>query len=194
MQAEIDTQGGDADEAEFDEPLGAEGAGDQSSGGEAALSEAALLGARHDLALAGESLAPTCTCLAVVAGFPSNPAFFWHSIVPTISPESQIVIAFTSEGVSCDKADQGGLGASYWGYRKAGRDVIVYIENAAPGRPVTTGAIIPRPIGGGAIYVEPREKNVPYGLPLDGSGKRCRVPVSTPTQRAVPAPPGTSLE
>jgi hypothetical protein len=182
--------GGSSETADFDEPMAgsqAEGAGVDEEGG----ADQALLGARHDLALAGDSLQPTCTCLAVAAGFPANPAFFWSSIVPVIDADTQLVIAFTSEGIACGAEAQDSLGASYWGYRVVNDDVVVVVERAQFGRPLTSGAIIPKPAAGGAVYIEPLDAKVPYGRPLGGQGKRCRVDSSVAVQRVVPPPPGT---
>jgi hypothetical protein len=193
VSAEMHTQADQVDVADTDEPMQA--TADQGSGlGEEGLADRALLGARHDLALAGENPSPSCACLAVVAGFPSNPAFFWQSVVPVIDADSQVVIAFTSDGIGCDRQAEGSLGASYWGYQRVGDDVVVFIENAMPGRPVTTGAIIPRPSGNGALYVEPRDNNVPYGRSMEGTGKRCRVEITTNAQRAVPLPTAPASE
>ena len=85
----------------------------------------------------------------------------------------------TAAAVPCAQPAAGSLGAPYGGYRMVNDDVIVFVENAAFGRPVTSGAIIPAPQGGGQVYIEPVSSKVPYGRPLDGNGKRCRVSVSS---------------
>jgi hypothetical protein len=66
------------------------------------------------------------------------------------------------------------MGASYWGYEMSGNDVVVVVERAAEGRPVASGAIIPRP-SGGQVYLRAADKTVPYGRPMAGTGERCQV-------------------
>jgi hypothetical protein len=129
--------------------------------------EMALLGARHDLLLTSGSPAP-CACLAVALGQPGSPQFSWTGRRPTINPSNQTVIALSSDGVPCTEA---GPGASYMGYEKIAGDVIVTVEAAVAGRPVTHGAIIPKPDPGKQIYVEPDGK-IPYGRGKGGE-PRC---------------------
>lgn len=141
--------------------------------------EYALLGARHDLNYVGPTT-PTCQCLAVsLSESPANPAFQWELGTPQLNPSTQQVIAFTSNGVSCDAPPAGTLGASYQGYVVEGNDVVVYVEALGEGRPLTSGAIIPRPLGNGSVLVEPA--GAIYGKPLEGKGKRCKL-------TAIPAP------
>lgn len=123
----------------------------------------ALLGARHDLFLSGD-VAANCQCLAVLLGGPSTPGMVWAGKPPVITPHSQWVVALGSDGVSCDK---GGPGASYMGYSVRGADVIVTVEAAVEGRPVTHGAIIPRPQKGGKVILRP-SGDIPYGRGFAG--------------------------
>lgn len=127
--------------------------------------ETALLGARHDLMIQNTSAA--CQCLAVVLGQPSSVGIVWTGRRPTTNPQSQLVIALGSDGVPCSEA---GPGASYWGYEVKDGDVIVKVEAAVAGRPVTHGAIIPRPVEGKQVYIEPTEK-IPYGRGLRGEAR-----------------------
>ena len=136
--------------------------------------EYALLGARSDLRLAQDKKTPACSCLAVALGAPSDPAFNWDGQVPAIDAETQLVIALSSEGIACAGAKEE-IGVSYWGYRQSGDDVIVIVENARGGRPVTSGAIIPKPLGNGQVYVRPTHKKVPYGNPLSSADKVCKI-------------------
>lgn len=129
-------------------------------------SETALYGARHDLTLQGTTAA--CQCLAVVLGQPASTGIVWMGPRPTTNPNSQLVIALSSDGVACTEA---GPGASYWGYETKDGDVIVKVEAAVAGRPVTHGAIIPRPAEGKQVYIQPTEK-IPYGKGLRGE-PRC---------------------
>lgn len=140
--------------------------------GASTSSEVALLGARHDLRVAPGAPAP-CACLAVVIGEPSSAQMVWAGRRPTIDPSSQTVIALSSDGVPCTEA---GPGASYMGYVKKDGDVIVTVEAAVAGRPVTHGAIIPKPDAGKRIYVVPDGK-IPYGR---GKGGEPRCAVGSP--------------
>lgn len=128
--------------------------------------EVPLLGARHDLLLA-EGAKASCQCLAVVLGQPTLQALIWTGRRPTTDPNTQLVIALSSDGVSCPK---GGSGGSYMGYRKQDGDVIVTVESAVAGRPVTQGAIIPRPDAGKQVLVEP-SGDIPYGRGLGGEAR-----------------------
>jgi len=128
--------------------------------------EAALAGARPDLSLNNPRAATACRCLAVAVGQPNDPHFAWQSGAPTTDPATQAVIALSSEGSGCGEAP----GASYWGYRREGDNVVVLVENAYAGRPVIQGAIVPRPPGNGQILVRPLTPKVPYGGSPDGSG------------------------
>ena len=137
--------------------------------------ETALFGARHDLLLAAGTQGGKCKCLTVVVGPPEEQAFSWQSVPPTIDPRSQLIIGLSSDGVDCANEPEGSLGASYWGYRTAGGDVIVVIEAAKFGRPITNGAIVPKPSTGGRLMVKPLDGSVPYGAAQDGSPEGCVV-------------------
>ncbi len=136
----------------------------QMSGTEPA--EVALLGARHDLMPAQGAPQP-CACLTVAIGQPSSTELVWTGVRPTTDPSVQTVIALTSENVPCTEA---GPGASYMGYVKENGDVIVTVEAAVAGRPVTNGAIIPKPDSGKQIYVQPHGK-IPYGRGKAGEAR-----------------------
>jgi hypothetical protein len=137
--------------------------------------ELALLGARHDVRLASEGKSATCSCVAVVLGSPGDPALAWRSEVPQIDPASQLVVALSSDGLPCQAATKDSLGASYWGYKQAGNDVIVVVEAARSGTPVTAGAIIPKPGGAGQVYLQPLSRSTPYGRPLAAGEHLCRL-------------------
>lgn len=140
----------------------------------------ALLGARHDLAYAGPKTA-ACTCLAVaLSDQPKGPAFVWELEAPRLDPASQWIIALSSSDVPCESAPNGTLGASYQGYVLDGNDVVVYVEALGEGRPMTNGAIIPRPKASGSVFVEPT--NAVYGKPLEGKTKRCKIAAPGATQ------------
>lgn len=129
-----------------------------------------LLGARHDLKLQPASATASCQCLQVALGTARSPGMAWSTTPPELDDTTQLSIALSSEGVQCPGEPKGSLGASYWGYRISGNDVVVLVESARGGRPLTTGAIIPRPVGPGHVFVAPASKKLPYGRPLSGSG------------------------
>lgn len=139
----------------------------------------ALLGARPDLRLVPGKQSTSCRCLGVAAGSPGDPAFSWEAEVPSIDPATEVVIAFSSSGTGCTDEPKDSLGASYWGYQTSGRDVVVVVEHARAGRPITTGAILPRPGQGGRVYVRPVDASVPYAR-ADKSGQNACV-VSLPS-------------
>lgn len=128
-----------------------------------------LLGARHDLTLATDAATAQCACLKVGLADSSRGPFRWKAAPPDIDRSSQLVVALSSEGTGCTDP-KGSLGASYWGYKRSGDDVVVYVENAVKGRPLTSGAIIPKPFGAGQVFVAPAERGVPYGRAVDGKG------------------------
>jgi hypothetical protein len=165
--------GDGAGEAPTSEPLAA---GDAEEDAPEMLSGAppALLGARHDLRLAANQTTPRCSCLAVAAGAPSDPAFQWRAGAPTVDSGTQLVVALGSEGIDCPAAPADSLGASYWGHRQRGADVEVVVETARAGRPLTHGAIIPKPTGSGQVLIVPLDGSVPYGRGLDGAAT-CRI-------------------
>jgi hypothetical protein len=87
--------------------------------------------------------------------------------------------------MACSGELKGASGASYWGYRISGNDVIVFLEGVRAGRPRTTSAIIPKPVGDGKVYVAPATSKQPYGRPLNGKGERCEVG-NAATKRSTP--------
>lgn len=139
-----------------------------SDGSERASAGVALLGARHDLGLAATE--PTCQCLAALQGQPSTSAFVWSGTPPNTDPAQQLVVAFASQGVACSRPH---LEASYRGYELIGADVVISIEGAEPGRPITRGAIVPRPQKGGRVLLQ-SSKDLPYGTSL-GGGRPCEL-------------------
>jgi hypothetical protein len=140
-----------------------------------AIPDTALLGARHDLSLVGERANAACACVKVGIGTAQSAAFQWQSGMPHLSDDTQLAFAMSSENMSCTNEPKGSSGASYWGYRIAGNDVIVFVEGVREGRPRTSAAIIPKPVGDGQVYVAPAKNDFPYGRPLDGKGERCKV-------------------
>jgi len=131
-----------------------------------------LLGARRDLKLAPSNGSAECSCVRVAVGPATLPAFQWKQSAPSLDAERQLVIALSSEGAGCENP-KGSRGASYWGYRRSGEDIVVYVENAVKDRPIAGGAIIPKPFGPGQVRLSPI-KGSPYGKPAGGKGT-CKV-------------------
>lgn len=183
---------GDA-EAKLSEPLPS-GKPESGRGSAAAAAHSdsgpVLLGARRDLAYQGNKQA-VCSCLAVQLGQPSNPAFQWEKGPITIDPQRQIVVGLSSQGVACEA--ERGLGASYKGYVLSGNDVVVQVERAHEGRPVTSGAVIPRPVSGQVLVVS-AEKGSPFGGTIGDPKQPCvlEMPADTPAIASV-ADPEASL-
>ena len=175
----------DAEEAsDFDKPITAkELAG--TAAPTLASPDTPLLGVRHDLSLVSEHANAACACLKVGIGGAQSAAFQWQSDAPHLSDDTQLAFAMSPESTSCSGEPKGSSGASYWGYRISGNDVIVFVEGAREGRPRTKAAIIPKPVGDGQVYVAPAKKNFPYGRPLDGKGERCKIG-SSATKRTTP--------
>jgi hypothetical protein len=172
-EAKVGTSGSDEEIADFDRPLEAPPIQADADPGEFSVAEYALLGARHDLSYAG-SAEPVCHCLAVsLQDQATHQSLRWQLATPRLEPTTQWVIAFTSNDVECQSPPAGTLGASYQGYEVCGDDVVVYVEALGEGRPMTSGAVIPKPHPGGSVFVEPAGSI--YGKPLKGRGKRCRI-------------------
>ena len=150
-----------------------------------AIADTALLGARHDLSLVTEHANAACACVKIGIGSAQSAAFQWQSGTPRLSDDTELAFAMSSENMSCTGEPKGSSGASYWGYRISGNDVIVFVEGAREGRPRTSAAIIPKPFGDGQVYIAPAKKAFPYGRPLDNKGERCKVG-SVPTKRTTP--------
>jgi hypothetical protein len=154
------------DESQSEEQTAASGTPSTPQMGGGQSSTMALLGARHDVLLTPGAPQP-CACLAVALGAPNSSQFSWTGSQPTIDPTTQTVIALGSDGVPCAEA---GPGASYMGYVKEKGDVIVTVEATVAGRPVTHGAIIPKPDPGKQIFVKPSGK-IPYGRGKGGEAR-----------------------
>jgi len=164
--------------------------GEQGDGGVVALeaetsSEVPLLGARRDLSLAAERASLSCSCLKLGLGQPTDDVFRWKGTPPAIDAGTQLVVGLSSEGMTC-KQPKGSAGASYWGYRESGNDVIVLVESAIKGRPVTSGAIIPKPFGDGQVFAAPAFRREPYGRGAKGEA-RCKLGNPGPPRSTPPA-------
>ncbi|HEY4107011.1 MAG TPA: hypothetical protein VGM44_24090 [Polyangiaceae bacterium] len=167
----------DAEEGpDFDKPIGdKELAAKANANASTPVVDTALLGARHDLSLVGEHANAICACVKVGIGSASSAAFQWQAGAPHLNDDTELTFAMTTENQPCANEPKGSTGASYWGYRIVGNDVIVFLEGAREGRPRTSAAIIPKPLGNGQVYVAPAKRRLPYGRTLDGKGERCKI-------------------
>src|SRR6478609_2340053 len=127
----------------------------------------ALLGARHDVTLK-EDAPVNCKCLSAALGPETDARFVWGGIRPTLDRGAQLVVGLRAASGNCSKNSSG---ASYMGYELRDGDVIVKVEAAVEGRPLTRGAIIPRPGAGKEVYIEP-VGSIAYGRGL-GDEPRC---------------------
>jgi hypothetical protein len=135
---------------------------------------AALLGVRHDLMLSPTPHEARCSCLSVEVGRPDDPRFFWAGGAPEVASDA-IVLAVGARGIACPGGDPDDRRRrpSISAVDQDGEDVTVEIEDLPEGRPLASGAIIPRPGARGAIYVRPRRGNLVYGR--NPGVARCRV-------------------
>jgi hypothetical protein len=134
----------------------------------------ALLGARAGLHLA-KAIPTNCMCLAVAVGQPNDPRMRWDGQVSVLDSTSQLALALGSEGIDCPGAPKDALGGSYHGYEKQGDDVVVFVEVGRMGRPLASGAVVPKPADGGKVVVSPVDRKTPYGRSADGKAERCIV-------------------
>ncbi|HEY4159522.1 MAG TPA: hypothetical protein VGM29_15540 [Polyangiaceae bacterium] len=137
--------------------------------------QTALLGARHDLTLDGTKANVACACMKVGLGTAQSAAFQWRAGVPLLDDTTELVVALTPDGSSCKDEPKGSAGPSYSGYRLSGNDVIVLVEDAQSGRPQVAGAIIPKPVGDGQVFMAPAHKKLPYGAALNDPARPCKV-------------------
>ncbi|MCC6555427.1 MAG: hypothetical protein IT372_20905 [Polyangiaceae bacterium] len=133
------------------------------------------VGVRHDLSLApSPARKEACSCLAVEVGPAADPRFQWAAGAPDIGGEA-VAVALSARGVPCPGGDpdEEKRRPSISAVDQEGNDVIVEVEELPPGRPLATGAVIPKPAQGGAIYIKGRTAKVPYARA--GQGLRCKV-------------------
>jgi hypothetical protein len=135
----------------------------------------AWVGVRHDLMLApAPKRQERCSCLAVEVGDPKDPRFQWAAGAPEIGSDA-MAIALTARGVPCPggNPDEEQRRPSISAVDQEGNDIIVEVEELRDGRPLASGAVIPRPAQGGSIYVKGQSSALPYARPAGGA--RCKV-------------------
>jgi hypothetical protein len=116
-----------------------------------------------------------CSCLAVEVGNGADGnKFFWLGS-PADTGSDSMAIAIGARGVACpggdpdDKRRRPSISA----VDVINDDVILEVEDLPEGRPLASGAVIPKPGPNGAVYIRPRKgHNSVYGV---GPGGRCRV-------------------
>jgi len=182
-----DAEEGPEDAADLNKPISAKSLA--ASPAAPATGTPTLLGARHDMSLVIEHANAACACLKVAIGSAPSAAFRWQGSVPQLNDDTQLAMALSSESMPCQNEPKGSSGASYWGYRISGNDVIVFVEGARAGRPRTAAAIIPKPVADGQVYVAPAKSKMPYGRPLDGKGTQCKIG-NVAMKRVTPFTPG----
>jgi hypothetical protein len=134
----------------------------------------AVLGVRHDLMLSGAPHEVRCACLSVEVGRAEDPTFFWAGGAPDLGVDS-LVIAVGARGIACPGGDPDDRRRrpSISAVEQDGDDILVEVEDLPEGRPLASGAIIPRPGSRGSIYVRPRKGSGVYAR--SHGGARCRV-------------------
>jgi hypothetical protein len=133
-----------------------------------------FLGVVHDLSLApGAARAPSCKCLAVGYGAPSDPKFTWQAGPPQVEAGT-MAVAIAAEGIACNAPGFAPARASISGVERVGDDIVLVVENVKEGRPVMRGALVAAPAGKGSLVVRAR-RGAPYGAPANGGPGPCRV-------------------
>jgi hypothetical protein len=135
--------------------------------------QTALLGVRHDLMLADGAHTARCNCLAVEVGPAADARFFWTGGAPDTG-DNALAVAIGARGVPCVGGDpEEKRRPSISAVDQVNDDVILEIEDLPDGRPLASGAIIPRPGAKGGVFVRPRDTKVIYAK--GAVGGRCKV-------------------
>jgi len=134
----------------------------------------AVIGVRHDLMLSNAPHEVRCACLSVEIGRAEDPSFFWAGGAPALGPDS-LAVAVGARGIACPGGDPDDRRRrpSISAVDTEGDDIIVEVEDLPQGRPLASGAIIPRPHSRGGVYVRPRRGSGVYGR--NPGVARCRV-------------------
>ncbi|MFO0759444.1 MAG: hypothetical protein U0359_23325 [Byssovorax sp.] len=142
---------------------------------EIAASQTAFLGVRHDLMLTDAARPARCTCLAVEVGAPGDPSFFWTAGSPPDIGKDALAVAISGNVSDCLGGDPSPQKRrpSISAVDQENDDVIIEVEDLPEGRPLASGAIIPKPGPKGAVYVRPQNARVLYAK--GGFAGRCKV-------------------
>jgi hypothetical protein len=133
-----------------------------------------LVGVRHDLMLSKGAHPARCACLSVEVGPAADPSFFWTGGAPDLGPNT-LALAIGARGVECKGGDPDDARRrpSISAVDQENNDIIVEVEDLPQGRPLASGAVIPQPGVGGALYVRPRHAAQVYARGAPGG--RCKV-------------------
>ena len=135
--------------------------------------QSGLLGVRHDLMLADGAHTARCNCLAVEVGPATDPRFFWTAGAPATG-SGAVTVALGARGVPCAGGDADEKRRpSISAVDQIGDDIIIEVEDLPNGRPLASGAVVPRPGPNGGVYVRPRDAKVIYAKGAPGG--RCKV-------------------
>ncbi len=142
---------------------------------EQAATQAAFVGVRHDLMLTGAAHPVRCNCLAVEVGPATHAGFFWTGGNPPAIGGDALAIAVSADGVDCLGGDPNAQKRrpSISAVDMENDDVLVEIEDLPEGRPLASGAIIPKPGPKGSVYVRPQNARVIYAK--GAFAGRCKV-------------------
>jgi hypothetical protein len=142
---------------------------------EQAAAQTAFLGVRHDLMLSDAPHQARCNCLAVEAGPAGHAAFFWTGGNPPDIGADALAVAISAKGVECLGGDpnEAKRRPSISAVDQENDDVIIEIEDLPEGRPLASGAIIPKPGPKGSVYVRPQNARVIYAK--GAFAGRCKV-------------------
>lgn len=135
---------------------------------------------RHDVMMAKN--APheaNCSCLSIaVAQAPTDARLMWIDAPPKLEADVAVVV-MSDKGIACPGLPENATERpSISGVERDGPDVVIVVENLPQGRPIASGAVIPKPGPGGFVYVKPKGPKVLYGRPLPGAASnagRCKV-------------------
>jgi hypothetical protein len=135
---------------------------------------------RHDLMMAKDApRQANCSCLSIaIAESPADSRLMWMDASPKLESDVALVV-MSDKGIACPGAAADGADRpSISGVERDGADVVIVVEHLPTGRPLASGAVIPKPGPGGSIYVKPKGPKVLYGRPLPGAASRagrCKV-------------------
>jgi hypothetical protein len=125
----------------------------------------ALVGVRHDLMLSNAPHEARCSCLAVEVGAANEGSkFFWTGAPPDTGADA-LAVAIGARGVPCPGGDPDDRRRrpSISAIDRDGDDILIEVEDLPDGRPLASGAVIPKPGPKGSIYVRAHRGNAIYG-------------------------------
>jgi hypothetical protein len=136
---------------------------------------AGFVGVRHDLMLADNiERHERCSCLDVEVGGSHDPMFFWQGDRPELAV-GETVVAIGAQGIPCQGGDpvDSRRRPSISAVDLENDNVIIEVEDLPLGRPLASGAVVPRPGPTGGLFIRPRHNQSLYGR--GPGGRLCRV-------------------